>query len=244
MKDARSHLVVALDLPDRTAALRAVDVLSGHAGCFKLGLEIFVREGPRLVDEIRERGERVFLDLKLHDIPNTVAGAVRSACKLGVQMITLHAAGGKEMLEAAAEAAGVAEEPPLLLAVTVLTSLRTEALQSIGIGSSVSEWVEELAALARQSGIRGLVASALELPSLRLKFGGDFQFVVPGIRLAGTATHDQSRVAQPAQAILAGADFLVVGRPILQAPDPVRAADLIVAEIESALQQLTSSRNS
>ncbi len=244
MTDARSRLVVALDVPDRTAALQAVDSLSGHAGCFKLGLEIFVREGPRLVEEIRERGEQVFLDLKLHDIPNTVAGAVRSACKLGVQMITLHAAGGEEMLAAAAEAAGAATAPPLLLAVTALTSLRPEALQSIGISGSVSEWAQKLAGLAWQSGIRGLVASALELPSLRRKFGGNLQYVVPGIRLAGAATHDQSRVAQPVQAILAGADFLVVGRPILQAPDPVRAADLIVSDIESALDQLASSTNS
>jgi orotidine-5'-phosphate decarboxylase len=244
MKDARSCLIVALDVPDRTAALAAVDRLSGHVGYFKLGLEIFIREGPRLVEEVRDRGEKVFLDLKLHDIPNTVAGAVRSACTLGVQMLTVHAAGGKEMLEAAAEAAHAAAAPPLLLAVTVLTSLCSEAVRSIGIAEPVSDWVLRLADLAHQSGISGLVASALELPVLRRNFHSKMQLVIPGIRPAGAATQDQSRSAQPAEAILAGADFLVVGRPILRTPDPARAADLIVREIEDALRNSSRSQNS
>jgi orotidine-5'-phosphate decarboxylase len=236
MKDARSRLIVALDVPDRTAALAAVDRLAGHVGYFKLGLEIFIREGPRLVEEIRGRGEKVFLDLKLHDIPNTVSGAVRSACTLGVQMLTIHAAGGKEMLEAAKEATQIAAAPPFLLAVTALTSLSPKAVRDIGITESVSEWVERLADLACQSGISGLVASALELPTLRRKFQREMQLVVPGIRPAGAVAQDQSRTAQPAEAIHAGADFLVVGRPILRASDPVRAADLIVLEIEDALR--------
>jgi len=244
MKEAQSRLIVALDVPDLTAALAAVDRLSGHVGYFKLGLEIFIREGPRLVEEVRNRGERVFLDLKLHDIPNTVSGAVRSACTLGVQMLTVHAAGGKDMLEAAKEATQTATAPPLLLAVTALTSLSPEAVRGIGIAEPVSEWVKRLADLAHQSGIPGLVASALELPALRRKFHGEMQLVVPGIRPAGAAAQDQSRTAQPAEAILAGADFLVVGRPILRAPDPVRAADLIVLEIEDALRNPSLSQNS
>ncbi len=244
MNDSRSRLIVALDVPDREAALNAVDRLSGHVGCFKLGLEVFVREGPRLVEEVRERGERVFLDLKLHDIPNTVAGAVRSACRLGVQMLTLHAAGGKEMLEAAGKTAGAATAPPLLLAVTALTSLSPEAIRNIGIAVPMPEWVESLARIAHQSGIPGLVASAQELPALRARFGGDLKYVVPGIRPAEAASQDQRRIARPAEAIRAGADFLVVGRPILLAPDPAQAADLIVREISEALQYVAPSQNS
>jgi orotidine-5'-phosphate decarboxylase len=235
MNDARSHLIVALDVPDRTATLDFVARLSGHVGCFKLGLEVFVREGPRLVEEVCGRGEKVFLDLKLHDIPNTVAGAVRSACRMGVHMLTLHAAGGREMLEAAREAAEASAAPPLLLAVTALTSLSPAAIRSLGIVEPVPDWVQRLAGLARQSGIGGLVASAVELPLLRREFGKDFQFVIPGIRPAGNPTQDQSRTARPAEAIQAGADFLVVGRPILHAPDPAEAADSIVREIAEAL---------
>jgi orotidine-5'-phosphate decarboxylase len=244
MKDARSCLIVALDVPDRATALRAVERLSGHVGFFKLGLEIFVREGPRLVEEVRDRGERVFLDLKLHDIPNTVAGAVRSACTMGVQMLTLHAAGGRGMLEAASEAARASSATPLLLAVTVLTSLSPEAIRSIGISEPSSEWVERLAELAFQSGIPGLVTSALELPPLRRKYGSAMQFVIPGIRPAGAAAQDQARTARPGEAILAGADFLVIGRPILGASDPAQAADMIVREIEDAVRNSSWTQNS
>lgn len=231
MREARSHLIVALDLPDREAALAAVDRLSGHVGYFKLGLEIFISEGPPLVREIISRGEKVFLDLKLHDIPNTVAGAVRSACRMGADMITLHAAGGRKMLEAAREAAQAASKPPLLLAVTALTSLTPEDALSVGVGISITAWAERLAELALQAGISGLVTSSQELPGLRAKFGHAFRFVIPGIRPAGSPSQDQARTATPASAIRAGADFLVVGRPILQALDPVRVADQIVAEI-------------
>ncbi len=235
MTDARTRLIVALDVPDRAAALAAVDRLSGHVGYFKIGLEIFVREGPRLVAELRERGEQVLLDLKLHDIPNTVAGAVRSACAIGVQMLTVHAAGGRDMLVAAAEAAGAAAAPPLLFAVTALTSLSQESARCIGITKPIADWVEELACLADQSGIRGLVSSAAELPTLRRRFGSRARFLVPGIRPAGSLAQDQSRTVQPGQAICAGADWLVVGRPILKAPDPALAADRIVQEIGEAL---------
>jgi len=235
MNDPRSRLIVALDVPDRAAALATVERLSGHAGYFKLGLEIFTREGPRLVEEIRGRGEKIFLDLKLHDIPNTVRGAVRSACRLGIDMLTLHASGGPEMLSAAALEARSSESPPLLLAVTALTSLSREDVQKLGVSGTVEQWVERLAGLACDSGIRGIVASAGELPMLHRKFENKLQFVIPGIRPAGSSAQDQSRTATPAEAVRAGADFIVVGRPILQAPDPATAADAIVEEIRQAL---------
>jgi orotidine-5'-phosphate decarboxylase len=234
MSDPRSRLIVALDVPDRAAALRAVDQLAGHIGYFKIGLELFTGEGPRLVEEIRSRGEKVFLDLKLHDIPNTVRGAVRSACKLGVQMLTVHASGGPAMLAVACEEAQSSASPPLLLAVTALTSLSLEDVHTLGINSSVEQWVERLAEMACDSGIRGLVASTKELPILHKKFHGEMQLVIPGIRPAGSATQDQSRTATPAEAIRSGADFIVVGRPILHASDPAKAADAIVAEIQSS----------
>jgi orotidine-5'-phosphate decarboxylase len=237
MNDPRSRLIVALDVPDRSAALGAAERLSGHVGYFKLGLEIFTREGPRLVEEILNRGEKIFLDLKLHDIPNTVRGAVRSACRLGIHMLTVHASGGPNMLEAAYQEAQSAASPPLLLAVTALTSLSREDMARIGIAGSVENWVDRLAGLAYESGIRGIVASAGELPALHRRFGGEMRFMIPGIRPAGSALQDQSRTATPAEAIGAGADYVVVGRPILQAPDPAGAADSIVEEIRRASSQ-------
>jgi orotidine-5'-phosphate decarboxylase len=234
MNDPKSGLIVALDVSDRAAALRVVDQLAGHVGFFKVGLEIFTREGPSLVEEIRNRGEKVFLDLKLHDIPNTVRGAVRSACQLGVQMLTIHASGGPAMLSAACEEAQSSGSPPLLLAVTALTSLSLENVRTLGIGGSIEDWVERLAMLAYDSGIRGIVASSKELPMLRRKFQTDMRLVIPGIRPAGSALQDQSRTATPGEAIRAGADFIVVGRPILQAPNPAMAADAIVADIAQA----------
>jgi orotidine-5'-phosphate decarboxylase len=235
MNDARSRLIVPLDVPDRPSALAMVDRLSGHVGLFKIGLELFTREGPRMVEEIRSRGEKIFLDLKLHDIPNTVRGAVRSASRLGIQMLTIHASGGSNMLTAACEEAASSASPPLLLAVTALTSLSDEEIRKLGIHASVEQWVEKLAGLAQDSGIRGLVASSQELPMLRVKFGKCMQFVIPGIRPAGAALQDQSRTATPGEAIRGGANYIVVGRPILQNSDPARAADAIVEEISQAL---------
>lgn len=234
MNDPRSHLIVALDVPDRAAALKAVDQLSGHVGCFKLGLEIFTGEGPGLVEEIRGRGEKVFLDLKLHDIPNTVRGAVRAACRLGVHMLTVHASGGPAMLRAACEEARSAAMPPLILAVTALTSLSEDDVHKLGVTASTEGWVERLAGLAYEAGIRGLVASSKELPMLRGKFSDSLQLVIPGIRPAGAAQQDQSRTATPEEAMRAGAGYIVVGRPILQASDPAKAADAITEEIRKA----------
>ncbi len=238
MSDPRSRLIVALDLPDRKSALRAVERLSGHVGYFKVGLELFTSEGPHLVQEIRGRGEKVFLDLKLHDIPNTVKGAVRSACRLGVEMLTIHASGGAAMLAAASQEAESSDSPPLLLAVTALTSLSEEEIKRLGVEGSVEQWVERLAALAHGSGIRGIVASSKELPILHHRFGGAMQYVIPGIRPAGAALHDQARAATPGEAMMAGASYIVVGRPITQASDPAQAADSIVGEIR-AVENLT-----
>jgi orotidine-5'-phosphate decarboxylase len=204
-------------------------------GFFKIGLELFTREGPRLVEEIRDRGEKVFLDLKLHDIPNTVRGAVRSACRLGVQMLTVHASGGPAMLSAASQEAQSSASSPLLLAVTALTSLSEAEINAMGIAGSVEQWVDRLAAMAQNSGIPGIVASSKELSLLRSKFGSTLQFVIPGIRPAGAALQDQSRTATPGEAIRGGANYIVVGRPILQAPDPADAADSIVKEILKSL---------
>jgi len=236
MKDARSRLIVALDLPDRAEALDAVGRLAGRVGCFKLGLEIFVREGAGLVQEVLERGQNVFLDLKLHDIPNTVAGAVRSAGRLGVHMVTLHASGGRRMLEAARDAAASMPSPPMLLAVTALTSLSEEDTRSMGVADAIEAWVGRLAGIAFSAGLTGLVASPLEVAGLRRQYGDKLKIVTPGIRAAGAEAQDQTRTAEPGQAILAGADYLVVGRPILRAPDPGAAADLIVGQIEDALR--------
>src|SRR5262245_9780518 len=234
MINGRSRLIVALDVPDRSAALSAVEKLAGRVAYFKIGLELFVSEGPKLVREIRQRGERVFLDLKLHDIPNTVAAAVRAAARLDVQMLTVHVAGGAAMLEAARAAAESWATPPLLLGVTALTSLSKDDTRRIGIYEAIETWVEKLADLAYQSRLNGLVASPWELPHLRQRFQGQMKLVVPGIRPSGAGSDDQRRIAGPADAIRAGADFLVVGRPILQAADPQRAADQIAGEIETS----------
>jgi orotidine-5'-phosphate decarboxylase len=237
MTDPRSRLIVALDVPDRETALAHIRSLSDHVGIFKIGLELFVREGPGLVEEVVGSGAKVFLDLKLHDIPNTVAGAVRSACRLGVHMLTLHASGGSEMMKAARAAAEQFADPPTLLAVTALTSISETEASRIGISGSIAAWVETLAGLALESGIQGMVASPHEVAGLRSRFGTEPRLVIPGIRPAGASAQDQARTSTPAGAIRAGASNLVVGRPILQSPDPAAAADAIVAEIAAAVMK-------
>ncbi|HLW78338.1 MAG TPA: orotidine-5'-phosphate decarboxylase [Terriglobia bacterium] len=238
---ARDKLIVALDLPTADAAARMAEKLHGHAGMFKVGSELFTAEGPVLARYLVASGERVFLDLKFHDIPNTVRAAVREAAQMGVTLLDVHAAGGRKMMEAALEGArqALAGRPgavrPLLLAVTVLTSLGGEDLDQIGLAGGPEEAAVRLAQLAQRAGLDGVIASPREIAALRRACGPRFQIVTPGIRPAAAASHDQARVATPESAIRAGADYLVVGRPITEAPDPAAAADAIVAEIAAAL---------
>lgn len=232
------RLLVALDVDDAPAARALADRLRGAVGGFKIGSRLFTREGPRLVDELVQRGDRVFLDLKFHDIPHTVAGAVAAATRLGVWMVNVHASGGHAMLAAAREAVdretGAGRAAPLLIAVTVLTSLDDQALAAVGFGARVAEQVERLAALAQAAGLDGVVASAHEIGIIRRQCGDRFAVVTPGIRGAGDAVGDQSRTMDAAQAIRAGATYLVVGRPIIGAADPRAAADTIAAVARDA----------
>lgn len=225
------RLIVALDFPDARAALALVDRLEKAVLWFKVGLELYLAEGNPLLAELQRRGYSVFLDLKLHDIPNTVASAVRVASRLGVNMLTLHAAGGPEMLAAAAEAA---VGGPDLLAVTVLTSMAEAQLKATGVNASPATQVNNLGALALGCGVQGLVCSPMEVGSLRSQFGSKPMLVTPGIRPQGSAAGDQRRVATPAAAILSGASYLVVGRPITRAADPGTAARIVIAEMQSA----------
>ncbi len=232
---ARRQLIVALDVPDAAAASVLVDRLDDTCAWFKVGLELFIAAGPAILEPLLRRGHHVFLDLKLHDIPNTVAGAVRSAAGLGIDLLTVHAAGGPAMLEAAREALSRAAHPPELLAVTVLTSMDAVQTKAIGLDRTPAEQVELLAKMGLAAGIRGFVCSPQEVSALRLLTGPDSTLVIPGIRPAGGATGDQKRVAAPADALRAGASYLVVGRPITQAPDPAKAAEAILAEMAAAL---------
>ncbi|HEX3662930.1 MAG TPA: orotidine-5'-phosphate decarboxylase [Acidobacteriaceae bacterium] len=228
--DAR--LIVALDFPLAESALALADRIEGQVRWLKVGLELYCAEGPGLVRELRRRGFSVFLDLKLHDIPNTVAGAVRSAAATGAELLTLHAAGGPAMLRAAADAAASLSNPPQLLAVTVLTSMDQAQLTAIGVGAAPADQVRRLAAVAADAGITGLVASAEEVATLRGLYP-QATLVIPGIRPAGAAIGDQKRVATPAAALADGASYLVIGRPITQAADPVAATQAILAEMAS-----------
>jgi len=238
MLQPRDRLIVALDVPGATEARQIVQTLGGAATTYKIGKQLFTAEGPQVVRDLVSSGRKVFLDLKFHDIPNTVAAAVKAAAELGVSMITVHASGGGKMLRAAAEAAAQSPAAPMILAVTVLTSLSDSDLQELGIAGNVLTQALRLGALARAAGCRGLVASAQEAQELRRKLGEGFAIVTPGIRPAGSAAGDQARVVTPRDAIAAGATYLVVGRPILDAPDPAKAAEQIVQEIESAPAQV------
>jgi orotidine-5'-phosphate decarboxylase len=229
---AAERLIVALDFPSAPAALALVDQLDGATRWFKIGLELYIAEGNALVAEVQRRGYSIFLDLKLHDIPNTVASAVQAASRLGVDMLTIHASGGADMLSAAVEAAGKAERSPALLAVTVLTSMDSAQLAATGVVGSPAEQVQRLTRMALACGVQGLVCSPNEVRGLRGEIGVKPLLVVPGIRPAGAAIGDQRRVATPGSAVADGASYLVVGRPITQAVDPGAAARAILAEME------------
>jgi orotidine-5'-phosphate decarboxylase len=225
----RPEVIVALDIPDPASAWSLVERLPEDTW-YKVGLELYTRAGPPVVERLVGEGRNVFLDLKLHDIPNTVAGAVRSASRLGAKLLTVHASGGEAMLRAAADAAGGRLR---LLAITVLTSLDDEALSAVfGTGASVEETVGRLAGLARESGIDGAVSSVNECRAIKLACGEEFLVVTPGIRLAGEGTQDQARVATPAVARSAGADFLVIGRTITKAADPFLALQTVRAALD------------
>ncbi len=229
------RLIVALDFASADGAMDLVDQLQGACRWFKVGMELYYAAGNQILDRLRARGFEVFLDLKLHDIPNTVAGAVRSVASSGASLLTVHAAGGERMMRAAAQAA-TCPDAPRLLAITVLTSMDAEELGAVGVGGEVETQVLRLARLARTAGIDALVCSAEEAGAVREAMGPDALLVVPGIRptAAGVNSDDQSRVATAADAIARGASMLVVGRPITRAPDPARAAAEILAEIRSA----------
>jgi len=233
---ARERLIVALDVPTGAEALALVERLGNLVQWFKVGLELYLAEGNSIIDKLRERDHSVFLDLKLHDIPNTVAGAVRSVSASGAGMLTVHACGGPAMLAAAQEAAVAVPSPPKLLAVTVLTSMDAAQLAAAGVSGSPGEQVLRLAGLARKAGIHGFVASSQEVAGLRAAYP-DSTLVIPGIRPAGTTAGDQKRVATPASAITDGADYLVVGRPITQAPDTAAAAQAILDEMAAAARR-------
>jgi orotidine-5'-phosphate decarboxylase len=229
----KDHLAIALDLPDAKQALAMVDSLGNTCQWFKVGMELYYAAGNSFVHELRNRGFNVFLDLKLHDIPNTVAGAVHSATQAGASLLTIHASGGPAMMTAAAEAAS-APGAPKLLAVTVLTSMDANDLAATGVVATPAEQVLRLAKLAKAAGIDGMVCSAEEVGTLRAELGPQTTLVVPGIRPAGAATEDQRRIATPASAILQGASMLVVGRPITRAANPAAAARAILEEIAQA----------
>ena len=222
------RIIVALDVSTSEEARALVRQLTPHPGLFKIGLQLYTAAGPEIVRAVCDLGGRVFLDLKLHDIPNTVGRAVASASSLGVEMLTLHLSGGGAMIQAAAHSAG---EGMLLLGVTVLTSSDEATLRETGINSSMPEQVLRLAQLGVEGGIRGFVASPHELEPLRSAHGEKIKIVTPGIRPAGSAAGDQKRVTTPAEALRAGADFLVIGRPITAAPNPRAALDQILADV-------------
>lgn len=227
------RILVALDVDNADDALRLVRSLSGTLTGFKVGLELVNSTGFDLFPRLMDAGaDHLFYDAKFHDIPNTVAGAVRAAAKRGVWMVNVHACGGAAMLEAAREAANTVDTPPLLIGVTVLTSIDQKTLnENLRVPGPVADHVAHLACLSQSAGLDGVVASPQEVEVIRTTCGPDFLTVIPGIRPAGSSTHDQARIATPASAVQSGADYLVVGRAITQAVDPVEAARKIIAEI-------------
>lgn len=234
LEEAREKIIFALDVHGLDDIDRWAEALAGKVGMFKVGKELFTSCGPAAVRAVQRHGGQVFLDLKYHDIPNTVASAMCEAARLGVQLANLHALGGAEMMETAAAAVHREFSPaerPRLLAVTILTSSTVETLRQVGIEHSVQDMVVRLARLAKASGMDGVVASPLEIGLIREACGPDFLIVTPGVRPTFAAADDQKRIMTPAEAVSSGADYLVIGRPIAKAADPAQAAECIAAEI-------------
>jgi orotidine-5'-phosphate decarboxylase len=229
-----NRIIVPLDTPRLADALALAARLDPKLCRVKIGKELFVAAGPEAVSRVHERGFEVFLDLKFHDIPHTVAGACRSAARLGVWMMNVHASGGEAMMRAAREAVDSVARPPMLIAVTVLTSLTGPELEHVGLAGSVMENVERLARLARACGLDGVVCSAQEAAQVRHATGADFTLVTPGIRLAADAPDDQARVVTPREAVRLGADYLVIGRPITGSPDPAATLQSIRDSLDEA----------
>lgn len=235
---SHERILVALDVDTADAALSLVRDLRGHVGGFKVGLELVNAAGTEIFDRLNDVGaDRIFYDAKFHDIPNTVAGAVRAAARRGVWMVNVHAGGGGAMLRAAREAANTVDHPPLLLGVTVLTSIDEATLNNdLRVPGTIESHVVHLARLCQSSGLDGVVSSPQEIATIRDACGPDFVTVIPGVRPAGVAAHDQARIATPGDAARNGAHYLVVGRAITHAADPANAADSIAAEIAEALK--------
>lgn len=228
----KNPVIVALDYPSAEPALALARQLSPELCRLKVGKELFTRTGQSLVEALHQLGFEVFLDLKFHDIPNTVAGAVRSAAELGVWMVNVHASGGRRMMEAAAGALQGFTDRPQLIAVTVLTSMSDDDLRELGYTETAAERVTRLAALTQDCGLDGVVCSAMEAPQLRRERGSDFCLVTPGIRLAGDDAGDQRRVLTPADAIANGSDYLVIGRSVTGAADPLAALQRVHSELD------------
>jgi orotidine-5'-phosphate decarboxylase len=233
--DPKERLIVALDTPGPGQAIDLAEKLRGQVGAVKIGFNMFCAAGPDLVNRLVDQNHRVFLDLKFHDIPNTVANAIEQINKLGVFMFNVHASGGAAMMQAAARAAKKAPSPTFAIAVTILTSLEKSDIEAVGICDEPKDAALRLAKLAKQSDMNGVVASAQDAAAIKEACGSDFLVVSPGIRPAGVDAGDQKRIMTPKRAIEAGSDYLVVGRPIIQAPDPRAAAEAIVQEIAEAL---------
>ena len=231
MPDSRERLIVALDVSSAAAAQKIVAAVGDSARIYKVGMQLYTAEGPQIVRDLVASGRQVFLDLKYHDIPNTVAAAVKEAAKLRVNMLTVHGAGGGRMLRAAVDAARTTNASTMVLAVTVLTSLDQRDLEHAGVRGSVVDQVSRMAALAIANGCHGVVASAQEAATLRAELGDDFVIVTPGVRPVGSEHDDQARVVTPAEAIASGASYIVVGRPITEAEDPAAETREILAQI-------------
>ena len=235
MQQTEPRVIVALDFPDQSLAMQLVERLDPALCRLKVGKEMFTRYGPPMVEALRKQGFEIFLDLKFHDIPNTVAAACDAAADLGVWMMNLHASGGRRMMEAARERLAQKGESPLLVAVTILTSLAAEDIAEVGYAGDPAENVLRLASLTNDAGLDGVVCSPREAVEIRRLIGDEFLLVTPGVRPKSAAADDQRRVMSPGEAIAAGSSYLVVGRPITAAQDPIAALKAINAEIEMAL---------